>query len=427
MSILLELLPLLVAVLIVFFSLIFWPHRIKWWEVALPPLAAALVLFGAKWSVELLISRDTEWLTGFAQQVEYHEMWDEEVSCQHPIYVSIPSGTDANGNTTYTSVYMGDEHDYDVRTHQPYYLAIDPVNGFEAKITSQLWERIRQEWGAEKIDLVHQNVHNIDGDMWVAEFDGKDEHMLVLSVASIYENRLQSSKEFVFDAISRDDKTKFALVDYPRSSQTTVADHHSLFGGEDENAALLGERITGAERADWLLSVWNARHGRELQIRMLLLLYRNQPEEAAEKQRNYWKGGNKNEVVICVGVNDADQLLWCDVFSWMEGKAGEKLMESIEAEFEAFRVAQAEPNAEANPVDLSAALESVFPLIEDDWVRREFTPINSVVSIVTPWWGFALQWCLAIGGAFLAVWWAVANQHRTDEFETNAASKYRRF
>ena len=112
MTILLELFPVLFAVAVVLAATILWPHRIKWWEISLPPCIALAVFFAAKWSVEVLVSQDTEWLTGYATRVEYHEMWDEEISCQHPIYIDVPSGTDSDGNMTYTSVYTGDEHEY---------------------------------------------------------------------------------------------------------------------------------------------------------------------------------------------------------------------------------------------------------------------------------------------------------------------------
>jgi hypothetical protein len=60
----------------------------------------------------------------------------------------------------------------------------------------------------------------------------------------------------------------------------------------------------------------NALLGRKHQIRVWVLLYRDQPRDISKRQEALWKGGNKNELVICVGLNKANEFQWAEVFSW---------------------------------------------------------------------------------------------------------------
>jgi hypothetical protein len=50
---------------------------------------------------------------------------------------------------------------------------------------------------------------------------------------------------------------------------------------------------------------------------MMLLVFNGQPLEAAMFQEAYWKGGNKNEFIVCVGLNKKE-IDWTKVISWTE-------------------------------------------------------------------------------------------------------------
>ncbi len=41
-------------------------------------------------------------------------------------------------------------------------------------------------------------------------------------------------------------------------------------------------------------------------------------KEVADYQQSYWKGGNKNELVICIGVDKKRHVKWNKVFTWSD-------------------------------------------------------------------------------------------------------------
>lgn len=55
------------------------------------------------------------------------------------------------------------------------------------------------------------------------------------------------------------------------------------------------------------------------QVRVWVLLFNNLPRETGLLQEAYWVNGNKNELVICIGLNE-DKIMWSHIFSWTESQ-----------------------------------------------------------------------------------------------------------
>ena len=52
---------------------------------------------------------------------------------------------------------------------------------------------------------------------------------------------------------------------------------------------------------------------------MFVLIFYNKDMEIATKQRAYWCGGNKNEFIVCLGVDSiSNNVQWCYPFSWQD-------------------------------------------------------------------------------------------------------------
>ena len=60
----------------------------------------------------------------------------------------------------------------------------------------------------------------------------------------------------------------------------------------------------------------NAFCGHDNQIHVFVLLFKaSEGIEIAYRQRSYWKGFNKNEFVVCLGM-DGNSVKWCQPMSW---------------------------------------------------------------------------------------------------------------
>lgn len=58
------------------------------------------------------------------------------------------------------------------------------------------------------------------------------------------------------------------------------------------------------------------------QMRLFVLVFNSSETTAATAvfQREYWQGGNKNEFVVCLGVNSDNEVEWAECFSWADSK-----------------------------------------------------------------------------------------------------------
>jgi hypothetical protein len=50
------------------------------------------------------------------------------------------------------------------------------------------------------------------------------------------------------------------------------------------------------------------------------LFFKNKDIETSFLQEAYWDGGNQNEIVVCIGVDDKGEFEWVRPFSWCDNK-----------------------------------------------------------------------------------------------------------
>lgn len=55
-------------------------------------------------------------------------------------------------------------------------------------------------------------------------------------------------------------------------------------------------------------------------VKIFTLIFYNKPIDIAFKQEQYWEGGNQNELVVCIGINDTLGIDWVKPFSWCDNK-----------------------------------------------------------------------------------------------------------
>ena len=81
-------------------------------------------------------------------------------------------------------------------------------------------------------------------------------------------------------------------------------------------------------------------------------------------QRSYWKGGNKNELVVCLGVAD-NEVKWCNAFSWED-------MPVLEVKSESYFI----ENPSLNLVGFSDMLKT--SLLNNEWKRKSFEDFDYI-------------------------------------------------
>jgi hypothetical protein len=68
---------------------------------------------------------------------------------------------------------------------------------------------------------------------------------------------------------------------------------------------------------------------------MMLLVFNDETLDISHLQEAYWKGGNKNEFIVCVG-KKADKIDWVRVISWTENDMLKQTTEREIREMDSF-------------------------------------------------------------------------------------------
>lgn len=386
------LIPILTSVVL----LMFFKHKTLWWEFLIPFTVSIVLIFCLKIGAEKTLSMDTEYWGGWVVKAEYYEEWDEEVPCCHAKYrTEYRTVTDSEGNLTTESyeVFDGYEHLYDVDYHPPYWQIIES-NGEDVRIESYQFSQLCSKFGNKtKVDM-NRDYHSIDGDKWETRWRGEDETIEPTTSIHLYENRVQfANSVFNFKDVNKDQIKNFSLFEYPKIYDNYKCD--SIFGDGGDSQF----------KANDLLNKVNAKLGAKKKVRILMLIFKNKSIEAGFLQESYWKRGNKNEIVITIGVDNNYEVLWSYPFSWTEAQ-------TLVIETRDFIIEQ-------KKLDLVAIVEWLSPQVnsQPQFIRRDFRTFD-YLKVDIPIWGIVLIFVItALVNIGISVW-IIKN-----EFEENNNSR----
>jgi hypothetical protein len=337
--------PFLAAIYAYFFH----QSKVLWWEFAILLAVPVVSLFIAKFTAESFIAKDEEYWTSYVVSASYEEPWDEYIykRCTRTV---------GSGKNARTESY---DCSYVKHHHEKWYFT--DSSGSERIISEDLFESLVSRWGNRKFVEMNRRYHSRDGNKYVSEWKGDIRTIEVVTSIHSYENRVQSSNSvFKFQPV---DPGKYNLYNYPKFAEDGYT-CPSILGVCDRYSS-----------ADFSLSAANAALGARKQIRMWMLLFNDQPIEAGIEQESYWKGGNKNELVVCVGLKNKE-VQWVYVFSWTPV---EELKIGIRDEINKMKIFDAE-----------LAAKIIATQAESKWVRKQFKDF-SYLSVQLDW-----KWILAI-------------------------------
>ena len=332
----------------------FYDKKVVIGEFVISMAIPVVMIFVMKIIIEKELTRDKEYWTGYMVSCSYEEPWNEFVSktCTRTV------GSGKNRRTeTYDCSY--------VRSHPAEWSAKDS-NGISFEISPDTFESLASRWKNRTFVDMNRRFHTVDGDAYVSTWDNDPKTLEVVTTTHSYENKVQASDTIVnFPEV---DPSKYGLYEYPK------------IGGDGYECPSILGACPRYGSANFALSAANAALGKKRQIRMWMLIFDGKPLEAAIEQESYWKGGNKNELVVCVGVKDG-KVSWCYVFSWTPR---EDLKISIRDAVSAMDVFDAEEIAR---VTVSEA--------EKKWERKQFAEFD-YLSVRIGGWKLALIYLIVL-------------------------------
>lgn len=368
---------LLIPIVLSLLALYFFRHKITFWEVALPIVVSIIIIISMKAIMIASAPKDIEYLSEFPVTATYYEEWNERVSCRHPKYCTrtesytYPCGKSTCVGTRTVSYQCGYHHPYDVDFHPEGWVMKMNTNRHHP-IPRNYYKYLVQLWGNESFRDMNRGFHTIDGDAYYTEWDMKFNTIKPYSYSSPYVNKTQSSKS-VFKFRDLDSLEIINVYDYPK-----------IINDRQINC------INCDNKDNLYLERYNSLVGYKKQIKIYVILFEDKPYSHSELQKIYWQGGNKNELVICVGDD------WTNTFSWCDDKSIEVEINSI------FNM---------DSIPLSDKLKQIDPLIQNNWKRKEFKDFDYIKIYLT---GGQLFWIYIItflvSGGILV--WAVLNEFK---------------
>ena len=250
------------------------------------------------------------------------------------------------------------EHPAGHTRYHPAHWDVTDSNGGTFGISSGEYDRLKNLWeryGARETEesVLRFNSRDSSDDKWVVTWPGDEDCMEVCITEHNYDNAVPVSKGGLhLPELTEQQIERLPLFEHPRVKNFTLP-------------CILGQGNASQAAANERLLYWNAKLGKRKQVFMWILIYRNQGISVAEYQRRHWQQGNKNEFVLCLGIDDQGKLEWADAFSWTEVTGLTKgVKNEVMSRYQNKRV------------DLVDVVEHMAAEVDTKWVRREFTPIN---------------------------------------------------
>lgn len=373
----------LIPVATIIILAVFFKKFVVWWELIIPVVASVILILIAKATCIHSLTSDTEWLGGYVTDVRYYEAWNERVPCRHPIYCTSCSGS---GKSRSCRTYVcGHHHPYDVDFHPEYWTAETTLGSYN--INKAKYNKLVAQFKAipQFVEL-NRDYHTIDGNMYKALWNSEDETLEAVTTTHEYENRPKAAiNVYHWEPVDTADIKQYHLLDYPPIYDQWKQDN--VLGWTDK-------------KAEQKLNVLNARLGRNKQIRTYFCIFKNQPREAGHLQEQYWEGSNKNEFVVCVGVNDQNEVQWAHDFSWTE-------KEDMKVDVRTFAEAQ-------GTLNLSELIDYTYNEVNTKWVRKDFKDFDYLTiepTMKQVVWIFILTILICVGTS----WWVIANDINNDD------------
>jgi hypothetical protein len=350
MEIIVFLLPFITAL----FLLFVFNKKMVWWEYVVLIVPTILIIVISRLIMVSYNASDIEYLGSYVTRVTYYEPWDEMV-----LRTKTRTVSNGKGGTT-TQTYTVWEREY----HSEKYTYIDSETKREHHLSKKEYDVIMKRLNNTKVFRdMKRHYHRIDGDAYDTYWDNSIEHLYEITTPHVYQNKIKADQNntiFKHIEISKEEASEMGLYEYPPISM------------KSQNP-IIGKNVS--DKDIQRIKYINAKYGKEYQFRTYILIYDNADMEISELQKSYWQNGNKNEFIVCLGVQQ-DSVIWCNPFSWSDAPKLEMLTRDYFI-----------TNPKLNIDEYGKFLEEQIPT---NWKRKEFEDFNYIKVGLGRWQNITL-------------------------------------
>lgn len=356
----------------------FYKKKTLWWELMLPILVSFILIFSTKALIEKVNVQSVEYWGSLVARVDYEEEWDEWI-----VQTCTTTNCDSEGKNCVTTSY-----DCSYRSYHPPRWFITTTIGETINISQSEYEKIKNKLGNSTFLDMNRDFYRIDGNRYYSQYLGDSALAVPVSTTRNYENRVKKADQsvFHFQDVTKEEVERYQLKQYPKITAGYKMD--AVLGDESADAMVANEKV----------QYLNGLLGHAKQVRCFVLVFKNQPIEASFYQEWLWSGGNMNEFVVCIGIDNSRQVKWCKSISWTPN---EYLKTRTKTYIE-----------QMDTLNLTAVASYLQAELGNGFVRRDFEEFN-YLTVEPPLWGIILVYLLTIGINIILACWVVKNDHES--------------
>jgi hypothetical protein len=298
----------------------FYNQHFVWWEYFVGILTSLIVTTAFLAIIVANLEDDIEYhgsVITSAQYTEYYETYVRKTCSRQYACGTYTTGSGKN-RTTHTR-YCTEYYDCSYCDDYPEHWDLKDNLGNTYSTSEKHYNYLKQLWNNESFINLNRSINyshgcGKDGDRYITNWDRNIYHSENITSTYTYTNpTINANSTFKYRDWTKEEVKAKGLYDYP-----------TLNNRDQSN--IIGYPTTDSIKK--LYSYLNGYFGSIHHGRYYLLFYDNKSQDIALSQESYWKNGNQNEVVICIGHNKG-KLLWVKVFGWGNQYSKIKLREDI--------------------------------------------------------------------------------------------------
>ncbi len=286
---------LLIPLIAAFILYKYFSRETVWWELLIPISISFIFIISAKSLIETVQVSSKEYWGSFVTEARYYEDWNEY------IHQTCTRSCGKECTETYDCSYV---------EYHPAEYQIATTTGEILNIGRNDYHRLVTLFGNENFKELHRNYYTDDGDEYYSNWPGDSLKSFPVTTEHTYENRIKAADQsiFHFATVKEPEIKQYGLIQYPE-----IASNYKMH-------VVLGDSSQDALNADKKVQYINALLGHKKQVKIFVLIFKNQPIDAGLYQEWYWSGGNMNEFVVCIGIDGARNVSWCKPVSWTQNE-----------------------------------------------------------------------------------------------------------
>jgi hypothetical protein len=298
---------LVVPVIVTFIGYYYWHHKITILELVIPIALSIIAITISYFTLKEKNIQDVEYNGSLVVEARYYEYWSTWVdqTCTR----TYDCGTKESPRTC-TEYY-----DCSYCDRNSAYWQVILANGHVMNVSESKWNELVKKWNTtpQFVDLERRIVKNgscgEDGNMYRIRWNGRIETSESAVWTVNFRNPVKiSHSAFRYLPMTDKEASDQGLYQYPKFKSYLRQD------------ALLSYDFEFKEIDHLQLEYINGLLGPRNKVKTFTLLFKNKPVDVAFKQEQYWEGGNQNELVVCIGVDDSLRIQWVQPFSWCDNK-----------------------------------------------------------------------------------------------------------